>query len=442
MYRLGRPASSTTRALRVAAVVVSSVAVGALGWASTAASGGGATTYYVDAVSGNDAAAGTSSTSAWRSLGRASRVVLRPGDRLLLRRGATWTGSLAVRGSSAGRRRIVVGAYGRGARPLLRGGATCVHVLGSFVRVTELRVAGCTWAGISLAGDSDIVDHSLISGSAAGIELEPGSHAARIQFNDLVDNDRMSVLTRTPTDDDSGAFGILIRGDGAYVANNRISGSDAFSYDYGRDGSAIEIYGGRANVVEYNTAVDDHAFTELGDARSAGNTFAYNLFATSTADATFVVTRGAKDSRGPVRGTRLYNNTADLTGAGSQGVVCYAGCSADVLTMRNNVVVARLKAVYADAPFDEDADVFSGGRVQAAVGPHTLAADPRFVSAGAADFRLLPSSPAIDRGVRLGFRHDLAGTPVPLDGTGDGRAAPDAGAFEYCRPGSGRCGAR
>jgi hypothetical protein len=36
--------------------------------------------------------------------------------------------------------------------------------------------------------------------------------------------------------------------------------------------------------------------------------------------------------------------------------------------------------------------------------------------------------------VTLGYRVDLDGRPAKLDGNGDGRVAPDIGAYEYRRP--------
>src|SRR5207244_12203129 len=51
-----------------------------------------------------------------------------------------------------------------------------------------------------------------------------------------------------------------------------------------------------------------------------------------------VVTRGP-GAKGPVLGTRLTNNTIDLTGRGSEGFVCSA-CSSRVLVMENNIVRA------------------------------------------------------------------------------------------------------
>jgi hypothetical protein len=390
-------------------------------------------TYYVDSRGGDDSRSGTNPEAAWRSLGRATRVRLHGGDRVLLRRGSDWSGPFDLTASGTRGRSILIGAYGAGPRPLVRGGSTCVRVGGSFVRLTQIEARGCAWAGVSIDGSFVQVDHMRVSGNAAGVDISPGSRSAAILFNELVDNNHMSVLTKTPTNDDSGAFGILVQGDGARIAHNSISGSDAFSYDYGRDGAAIEIFGGRDNLIEWNVATDDHAFTELGNPRTARNTYAYNLYTASAADATFLVTRGSTDSRGPVLDTRVNNNTAVVTGTGSQGVVCYAGCSSGILTLRNNIVVAR-RALYADAPFDEAHDVFYGHIANVTLGPGSIVADPRFRAPSAHDFRLSASSPAVDRGVQLGFSHDLAGDRVPVDGDGDGKALPDSGCFEYQPP--------
>ena len=73
--------------------------------------------YYIDAVSGNDAASGLSAGEAWRSLSKVCGLRLQPGDSLLLRRGTTFCGQLEVSGRGMSARRIVVGAYGVGEKP-------------------------------------------------------------------------------------------------------------------------------------------------------------------------------------------------------------------------------------------------------------------------------------------------------------------------------------
>ena len=229
------------RALRRAVPV--SIAAAALAGVATAPASPQpvSATYYVDSRTGDDAHAGSSPEHAWRSLRRAAAAHLRPGDRLLLRRGGSWPGGLELGASGSRGHPIVVAGYGAGPRPLVHGGTTCVSVSGSYVRLTGIAVRDCTWAGVSIAGSYVRVDDSLVSRNAAGIDVVQGSRGDELVGNTISRNNRMSVLTKTPTDDDSGAFGILLRGDGTYVAHNRITGSDAFSYDYGRDGFGYAI---------------------------------------------------------------------------------------------------------------------------------------------------------------------------------------------------------
>jgi hypothetical protein len=389
-----------------------------------------ATAYYVDSSQGDDAAAGTSPQTAWRSLARASSAPLPPGAQLLLRRGDAWPGPLRVDAAGTAEAPIQIGSYGSGPRPVVRGGASCVALSGPYVIVSGLQVEGC-WAGIGLSGRFETVRDVLATHNVAGVQVATGATDNRIVGNLLVDNNRMSVLTKTPNNDDSGAFGVLLQGDRTEVAHNRISGSDAFSYDYGRDGSAVEVFGGRDNVIRDNVAIDNQAFSELGNPRSAGNTYAYNVVVSSLPTSTFVVTRGGGSRFGPVLGTRLYHNTVVLTGAQSQGFVCDAGCGPEILRLRDNIIQAVWKVGYADAPLDEDYDLFYGGRRDFGLGTHSLVAAPRFVDPGAGDFHLRASSPAVGRGVPDGFRRDFDGRPVPVDGTGHGRARSDLGAFAF-----------
>jgi hypothetical protein len=389
-------------------------------------------TYYVDSTHGSDRAAGTSMKTAWQSLSKVNGARLRAGDAVLFKRGGVWRGSLKLVASGKRGSPIVVGSYGEGKLPKIGDPAStaCVLVEGSFVLVRRLHPDNCSWAGVEVAATSDRVKRNLITRNAAGIDVKSGAVGTQILKNRIVDNSKMSVLTVTPTNDDSGAFGVSLHGDHSEVAWNLIAGSDAFSYDYGRDGSAVEVYGGRHNQIHHNIAVGNHDFTELGNPRTSDNTFSYNLVRSRLRTSSFLVTRGRGSKLGPVLTTRAYNNTVYLTGARSQGFVCYAGCRPGVLRMRNNIVDAKWKVGYADAPFDENNDLFWGGPVQARLGGHTLIRRARFVSPPR-DLRLRRMSPAIDRGVVLGYRVDLDGHPARVDGNGDGRALPDLGAYEY-----------
>ena len=69
------------------------------------------------------------------------------------------------------------------------------------------------------------VANSLITHNAAGVHVASGATGTQIQNNDIVDNNKMSVLTQTPTNDDSGAFGVLLNGDNSNVGNNGSGGA-------------------------------------------------------------------------------------------------------------------------------------------------------------------------------------------------------------------------
>jgi len=70
------------------------------------------TTYYVDGGSGDDSAAGTSPTTAWRSLTKVSSVTFQPGDRILLESGSTWNGQmLHPKGSGTAADPIAIDLY-------------------------------------------------------------------------------------------------------------------------------------------------------------------------------------------------------------------------------------------------------------------------------------------------------------------------------------------
>ena len=209
---------------------------------------------YVDSATGNDSNPGSSPDVAWRSLARVSAAALNPGDQVLLKRGAAWTGeTLAITRSGTGASPIVIGAYGSGPPPLIQRG-NCVELRGNAVVLRGVHVDSCTWAGVNIYGTGDRVEASTITHNITGVFARPSSVGAVITGNDIRDNNRMSVLT-PGGNDDSGAFGVLLQGNGSEVSFNTIAGHDAFSHDYGRDGAAVEVYGATGSNVHHNLAV-------------------------------------------------------------------------------------------------------------------------------------------------------------------------------------------
>jgi Right handed beta helix region len=83
--------------------------------------------YYVSAA-GDDARDGTAPGRAWRTVARANRQALRPGDRLLFRAGDAFEGNLVVKadGAPSADSPITVGSYGQGRATLRAGDGTGV----------------------------------------------------------------------------------------------------------------------------------------------------------------------------------------------------------------------------------------------------------------------------------------------------------------------------
>lgn len=84
-----------------------------------------ATDYHVS-PSGNDAASGTSPSTAWRTITKVNQFAysLQPGDRILFMRGGTWRGEVILPNSGTAAQPIALGAYGTGAKPVIKGSET------------------------------------------------------------------------------------------------------------------------------------------------------------------------------------------------------------------------------------------------------------------------------------------------------------------------------
>jgi hypothetical protein len=405
-----------------------------------------AATYFVDCSAGNDNSAGKATGSqAWRTLPRANGAKLAPGDSLRLRAGCTWTGPLVAKWKGTASAPITIGSYGSGAAPEIQNARDIVQIWGSYLVVQDI-VTRSTPAGYDskcgnaptgwrigfrfLPGSSyNTLRYSTAVGLYNGIFIEAGSHHNTIFNNHLIKNN----LKDEPPNSGGGAVGINLQGDDNDVSYNDISGSDACSTTYGRDGSAVEIFRGRRNRVHHNTAVDNNTFIEFGNKNSADTTVAYNKVYSSLKSAGFLMTRGAGDtSWGPVYGTKAYNNSVYLTGSSSYAIQCIKGCNASVLSLRNNIIVSQYYVGYSDAAFDEGNNVYwqpqGNPRIYFPISSSSRKLDPRWLNAAARDFHLGAGSPAIDIGsmvaYNMGFRTDLQGNAVPRG------AAPDVGAYE------------
>ncbi len=419
----------------------------------------GSFTYHVDCEGGNDGYGGLSAERAVRTLERANQLSLRPGDRLLLKRGCAWQGPLTLRWNGNDEWPVTIGAYGEGAPPVVRGAPqNNVDVYGTHLVVEHLSAvtdpsslpidANCrdqpvAWrSGFTVQHQAHDITLRYVTaiGNTAGVHLTRGAQRVNLLHSRLLDNVVMSVNTDDGGFDDSGAWGLLINGSDNVIAYNTFSGNNAWcSYDFGQEGASIEIYEGVNNLIHHNISLDDTTFSEIGSSSrraSRDNVFAFNVYASSLPISQFMVIRGDDAHFGPTHGTGLYHNTVHLTHEQeTQGVVCYAGCGPELLDARNNVIWVEWKALYADDPFTESHNIYWNSRGRpllqflddvAGISPTSLIADPVFLDAGERDYRLGLGSPAAGAGTvleldfefdfELDFAFDAAGRELPREG--------------------------
>lgn len=417
------------------------------------------TAYYVDCWAGSDQNSGKSPSSAWKTLTRANKATLLPGDGLLLKRGCTWTGSLEAKWTGTATSPITISAYGGGDLPIIQNAgnyASHVRVSGSYQVIEFLflkktnpnRDPNCNnqsygwyWGfGFANGSSYNTVRYSKATGMTAGVYLNDNAHHNKILNNELYANNVMGVLDPAPSND-VGAWGINLHGTDNEIAYNYLHDNLAScSYDYGFEGSAIELFKAQRNKIHHNKSINDKVFSELGGdstRKSADNTFAFNLYTSNKKGAEFLVVTGYGDTKfGPVLRTKMYNNTIHLTHATSEGVICSRGCSPEILEMRNNIIWAEWKVAFADGPFAESNNVFwnSAGKPLVQFQNFTMSstdimANPLFVDRLAWNFHLKSNSPAKDRGSSIpkhaGYLTDYDGISIWVG------AAADAGIFEY-----------
>ncbi|HEX4812942.1 MAG TPA: right-handed parallel beta-helix repeat-containing protein [Nonomuraea sp.] len=398
---------------------------------AAAASAQAGTTYYVDSRAGDDAAAGTSPSTAWRSLDMVNAADLKPGDTVAVKRGSSFPGTLTLAAKGTAGAPITVKAYGKGPLAKISGQeADCVVISGSYWKVGGLRASGCRWAGFQIDGDHNELRGVQADRNIAGVFVTASGSRNTVRDSVLTDNNRMSVNDEGG-DNDSGAFGVLLNGDDNVVTGNTITGSFAKSADYGLDGAAVEVFNGDRNVITRNVSRNNETFTELGAQKgktATGNVFAFNVVTSSRGRGSFLITRGAGHIVGPVKGTVAVHNSVHLPAKNTIGWSCHDGCSPSILKLRNNVIVVGGEAGWEDGAGADEAGNVYRGRVRFTLGPKSVVADPRFVSR--TDLRLRPGSPALGRGLSLtprwyggkAFAKDAAGRRVA--------GAPDAGAYQ------------
>ncbi|MCP9751038.1 hypothetical protein EGI32_08645 [Ferruginibacter sp. HRS2-29] len=263
-----------------------------------------ATTYYVSNT-GNNRYDGMSPSSSWQTLQRvqiaANSGLMKPGDKILFKRGDNFTGTLtwsSIFGnkapSGAKDAPITFGAYGTGAKPVFQyhsdfekdpakkvlfmvAGVNYIIFDGlditdqRFPKEDKVSPAYCAIAfNFGSYGDATsnhcIVRNCTMANIGMGIVLVGDSNTVdSCRFTDLK-NVRNTFGDKFPeNDDDYGANGVTITGNDNLITHNFFSGNWAESYDYGFSGGALESFGSSSrNRIMYNTIIDCNGVMEIG----------------------------------------------------------------------------------------------------------------------------------------------------------------------------------
>ena len=418
-------------------------------------------TYFVDCASGNDNNSGRSQADAWKTLSRANRANLQPGDHMLFKRGCAWIGPLEAKWHGTATHPILIGAYGSGTLPIIQDGYTTnVRINGTHLILQDLHVTlskppdpdpNCQnqprgWkAGFSFGSGAayNTVRASRATRLTIGIYFDQNSHHNKLLNSTITDNNVVEKLTASGA---HGATGVSLHGDSNEIGRNYFANNRTIcTYNGVVESNSIELYKARNSNIHHNRSIGDRVFSELGTDSSysvENNTFAYNLHISSdshsTTGARFLVTRGHGHSYGPILNTKLYNNVVYFTGSGSKGVTCQK-CGTGILLMHNKILWADGEPFSSDAAFVESHNIFWSSNGDPMLRWHgvskssaSLITDPRFADPANSNFSLQGSSPAINSGnldvVGAGYLTDLKGKVIPMGG------AVDIGAHEYVAP--------
>jgi hypothetical protein len=347
-----------------------------------------------------------------------------------------FNGKIITVTSELGAAATTIDAGGKPAVVTFKSGETRNAILSGFT-ITGGRTI-YSGAGISVSFSSPTIRDNVIGGNSgcSGVGIDSYFGSPRIENN---------TITRNLVSGCTGAWGIgiYVGGNsnaeiiGNVITDNRGGAATGGGVALFAAGSAVLI----GNVIARN-ATDDGPGCGWGGGVAIANfvqaTIVNNLIAHNSA-----CFGGAIYWLGSSGDTLLTNNTIADNTASTPGIHASAVDARNELY--NNIITARFgPALYCEnaasvtPPVLDSNDVFSmqaeayAGTCTAQTGIRgNISADPQFVGANAGDFRLAPSSPAVDAGNNWAPQiqmTDLAGNPRISGGTNGDRI--DIGAYE------------
>ncbi|MEC1523730.1 discoidin domain-containing protein [Neobacillus niacini] len=191
-------------------------------------------TFYVDATNGNDSNDGRSEQTPWKSLEKVNASTFSPGDRILLKSGERWKGSLHPLGSGTQGKPIVLDMYGTGAKPLIEGQGV-PYVIGLYNQehwsIGNIEITNSTSEqGTDVRSGVEIIGEDYKAGGTTDLEniaVLSGIHLHNLYIHDINGLHKKGVYG-------SGGINVLVRRnqeakphrvtkfDGVLIENNKI----------------------------------------------------------------------------------------------------------------------------------------------------------------------------------------------------------------------------
>jgi Right handed beta helix region len=257
------------------------------------------TTYYVSPT-GNDQNAGTSPTTAWRTINHVNSVEFRAGDRILFEGGNTFSGNLVLDSQDIGP--ITVGSYGNGPATINAGKGTGILVsdtshitiadldlFGSGfatntgdgidftsdlpgvaqtgLSVSDVSVSGFGQTGVNFLGSNGSRDFQNVSvtfvtannNGNGGLQLQGQGQARDVYIGHV-----QAIHNAGSADIDSG-YGILVFGANDVVIERSVTGDNGWLPGNHGETGGIEAIADNRVLLQYNEAYSNHAGNSDGD---------------------------------------------------------------------------------------------------------------------------------------------------------------------------------
>lgn len=419
-------------------------------------------TYYLDSTNGNDSNMGNSESNAWKSLAKIESVKLNAGDTVRFKRGSAFAKMLIITSSGTNGKNITLTDFGSKELPppLFTNSnfkqddfGNCIKIKGSNIVIENLLFHHTVTYGEGVY----TTDGGWKEWEMGALYIDKGVENCHIRNNEffdcvasirsygtnvLIEHNYIHDCNRPLRKWNWGPIGIWIGNDYQEVRYNKIiniRGEDPNYISDGADGGAIEIDDERYNKthisIHHNFTQDCQGFLEivLNDVISTkapiyeGFNISYNVCDDYSA---FCKIREAKKCT-------IDNNTVirRKKNSNEKGILVFKGNNT-LNKVRNNIFVSTVDVPVFTSYNTPETIIqnnlyYSFGTMTMGndgPGSSAILADPIFINLlsanSAADFAVQSESPAIDKGIIIGYTVDFSQSPVPKGG------GVDIGAFE------------